>query len=83
MICYLKEIGDLCGINKNLTTHLARHTFSVTVAPNNGMLTEVISSLLGYQSLQSMQIYTKHRTLSLSEDLDKLEKKSNLTDSWI
>jgi integrase len=23
---YLKEIADLCGINKNLTTHCARHS---------------------------------------------------------
>ena len=26
---YLKEIGDICGIDKNLTFHLARHTCSL------------------------------------------------------
>jgi hypothetical protein len=26
MNSYLKEIGNLCGIEKNLTTHLTRHT---------------------------------------------------------
>jgi integrase len=25
---YLKEVADLCGIEKNLTTHVARHTFA-------------------------------------------------------
>ena len=25
MNAYLKEIGDICGINKNLTYHVARH----------------------------------------------------------
>ena len=28
---YLKEIADLCGIKKNLTTHQARHTFATTI----------------------------------------------------
>ena len=28
---YLKEIADRCNIKKNLTTHLARHTFATTV----------------------------------------------------
>lgn len=29
---YLKEIADLCGIKKNLTFHMARHTFATTIA---------------------------------------------------
>ena len=28
---YLKEIADLCGITKNLTFHVARHTFATTI----------------------------------------------------
>jgi integrase len=28
---YLKEIADLCGIKKKLTTHTARHTFATSV----------------------------------------------------
>lgn len=32
---YLKEIADLCGIKKNLTFHLARHTFATTVTLTN------------------------------------------------
>jgi integrase len=31
MNAYLKEIANLAGINKNLTTHIARHTFATTV----------------------------------------------------
>ncbi len=34
---YLKEIADLCGIRKNLTTHTARHTFATTVTLANGV----------------------------------------------
>jgi site-specific recombinase XerD len=36
MNAYLKEIADLCGIKKYLTTHLARHTFATTVTLTNG-----------------------------------------------
>lgn len=30
MNSYLKEIADCCGIHKNLTFHIARHTFATT-----------------------------------------------------
>lgn len=33
----LKEIARLCGINRNLTFHLARHTFIGTVTVANGI----------------------------------------------
>ncbi|HRE64084.1 MAG TPA: tyrosine-type recombinase/integrase, partial [Ferruginibacter sp.] len=43
---YLKEIADLCGINKNLTTHCARHTFSTTITLANGVPIE--TKCIGY-----------------------------------
>jgi integrase len=39
MNAYLKEIADVCGIHKNLTFHLARHTFATTVTLSNGVPT--------------------------------------------
>ncbi|MBA3828222.1 MAG: site-specific integrase [Taibaiella sp.] len=38
MNAYLKEIADICGIDKKLTFHIARHTFATTVTLTNGVL---------------------------------------------
>ncbi|MDX1938265.1 MAG: site-specific integrase, partial [Flavihumibacter sp.] len=37
MNAYLKEMADVCGINKELTFHIARHTFATTVTLTNGV----------------------------------------------
>lgn len=51
---YLKEIADICGINKNLHTHLGRHTFA-TVALNAGIPIEIVSKVLGHSSIKMTQ----------------------------
>lgn len=66
---YLKEIADLCEINKNLTTHLARHTFATTVTLANGVPIESVSSMLGHKSIQTTQIYSKVIEKKVSEDM--------------
>jgi len=40
---YLKEIADICGITKNMTFHLARHTFATTATRTNGVPIESVS----------------------------------------
>ncbi|WP_166965416.1 site-specific integrase, partial [Yeosuana marina] len=44
---YLKEIADVCRIQKNLTFHIARHTFATTITLSNGVPIETVSKLLG------------------------------------
>ena len=81
MNAYLKEIADLCGINKNLTFHLARHTFATTVTLTNGVPIESVSKMLGHKSLKTTQIYAKIIDRKLSDDMkilrDKFKQKSN------
>lgn len=53
---YLKEIADLCDIEKNLTFHLARHTFATTVTLSNGVPIESVSKMLGHSKITTTQV---------------------------
>ena len=55
---YLKEIADICGIKKVLTTHLARHT-AATLMLNAGISIEVVSKILGHSNTKMTQHYAK------------------------
>ena len=50
MNSYLKEIANVCGITKELTFHIARHTFATTVTLTNGVSIESVSKMLGHRS---------------------------------
>ncbi len=69
---YLKEIAALCGIDKRLTFHLARHTFATTVTLTNGVPIESVSKMLGHRSLKTTQIYAKIVNDKLAEDMARL-----------
>ena len=77
MNAYLKEIADLCGINKNLTFHLARHTFATTVTLTNGVPIESVSKMLGHKSLKTTQHYAKILDKKVSDDMKVLREKFN------
>jgi len=78
MNSYLKEIADLCGITKNLTFHLARHTFATTVTLTNGVPIESVSKMLGHKSLKTTQHYAKILDKKVSFDMNILRDKLNL-----
>ncbi|MHA7108688.1 tyrosine-type recombinase/integrase [Sunxiuqinia elliptica] len=77
MNSYLKELGDICNINKNITMHIARHTFATTVTLSNGVPIETVSKLLGHSSLKTTQIYAKVLDKKIAEDMELLESKLN------
>ena len=72
---YLKEVADICGINKHLTFHLARHTFATAVTLNNGVPIESVSKMLGHKSIKITQIYAKILDRKVSEDMNILKSK--------
>jgi site-specific recombinase XerD len=75
MNAYLKEIADLCCINKNLTFHIARHTFATTVTLCNGVPIETVSKMLGHRNLKTTQHYAKILDIKISDDMRHLRKK--------
>jgi integrase len=72
---YLKEIADMCGIKKKLTTHTARHTFATTVLLMNDVPMETAMELLGHTDIRTTQIYGKIVQKKISNDMSKLRNK--------
>jgi site-specific recombinase XerD len=75
MNAYLKEIADLCGIDKHLTWYVARHTFATTVTLGNGVRIENVSAMMGHTNIKQTQHYAKVLDLNVMEDMTKLKQK--------
>jgi integrase len=73
MNAYLKEIADLCGIQKRLTTHVGRRTMASTVLLGNGVPIETISKILGHMKISTTQVYAKVGDKLLSKEMNQLE----------
>lgn len=84
MNAYLKEVAQFAKIKKNLTFHMARHTFATTVTLSNGVPIETISKMLGHSKLSTTQIYAKVVERKVSDDMQLLRaklEKNLVTDS--
>jgi site-specific recombinase XerD len=69
MNAYLKEIGDLCEINKEISFHLARHTFA-TLTLSKGVSIESVSKMLGHTNIKTTQIYARITDAKISHDMN-------------
>ncbi len=68
-------MGDICKIDKNLTFHLARHTFATTITLSNGVPIESVSKMLGHTKITTTQVYAKVIESKLSDDMQLLKQK--------
>jgi site-specific recombinase XerD len=75
MNAYLKEIADVCGIDKHLTWYVARHTFATTVTLGNGVRLENVSAMMGHTNTKQTQHYAKVLDVNIMEDMEKLKSK--------
>ncbi|NDV56775.1 site-specific integrase [Bacteroides sp. 519] len=71
MNAYLKEIGDLCEINKEISFHMGRHSFSSLITLEGGVPIETVSKMLGHSDIKTTQIYARVTPKKLFEDMDK------------
>ena len=69
---YLKEIGEVTGIKKILTFHLARHTFATTTTLSAGVPLETVSKMLGHTNLATTQIYARITSDKIGKDMERL-----------
>jgi len=72
MNSYLKEIADLCGIKKNLSTHSARHSYATSVCLANGVSIENVAKMLGHSNISMTKRYARVLDQSILNDMQKV-----------
>ncbi|GHE29135.1 site-specific integrase [Sphingobacterium griseoflavum] len=77
MNSYLKEIADLCAVDKEITFHMSRHTFATTVTLANNVPIETVSKMLGHTDIKTTQHYAKLLDTRVAHDMSQLEIKLN------
>jgi site-specific recombinase XerD len=68
----LKEVAKADGIDKRITSHLARHTFATTIALSKGVPIESVSKMPGHTNIKTTQIYARILNSKISSDMDVL-----------
>lgn len=79
----LKVIAKKCGIDKNVTWHVARHTYATTICLSNDVPIETLSKMLGHRSIRTTQIYAKITGEKISRDMEQLAQRLESIDSFI
>ena len=74
---YLKEIAASCGIKKELTFHMARHTFA-TLTLSKGVPVETVSRMLGHTSIRTTQIYARITNKKIEQDMAQFFKDNTI-----
>lgn len=79
----IKVIARKCGIEKNVTWHMSRHTYATTVCLSNDVPIETLSKMLGHRSIRTTQIYAKITAEKVSRDMEKLSQRIEQMESFI
>jgi integrase len=70
----LKRIQLICGIKKNLTTHVGRHTFG-TLKSEEGWDQADIAAMMGHSNVRSTAIYSRVTNRRLLQKQTEIEEK--------
>ena len=79
----IKAVAKLCGINKNIPWHQARHSYATTICLSNGVPIETLSRMMGHTSIRSTQIYAKITAEKVSNDMERLAKQIESMEQFI
>lgn len=83
----LKKIAKICGIERCLTFHQARHTYASLITLSQGVPMDTVRELLGHRDWRSTRIYAHLTQEKISNDMvnlqSKIEGKFVLTDNVI
>ena len=79
----IKVIARKCGIEKNVTWHMSRHTYATTVCLSNDVPIETLSKMLGHRSIRTTQIYAKITAEKVSRDMEKLSQRIEQMENFI
>jgi len=69
MNAYLKELATICGINKEISSHVARHSFATSVALANGVSIENVAKMLGHSNTNMTRHYARVLDKSIKQDM--------------
>ena len=72
MNSYLKEIADVCGIHKNLSTHTARHSYATSICLANGVSMENVAKMLGHADTSVTKHYARVLDQNIFKDMQKV-----------
>lgn len=72
---YLKDIAKAAGIDKRLSYHCGRHSFSTSVCLSQGVPIETLSQMLGHTNIKTTQIYAEVTKTKINEDMTNLAQR--------
>lgn len=68
----MKGLAKICGIERDLTYHMSRHTYGTLIGVSQGVPIETVCKLMGHKSIQTTQIYAKITNQKVNEDMKQL-----------
>lgn len=71
----LKQLAAVCGIDRKLTFHMARHTYATEITLSHGVPMETVSRMLGHSRVDTTQIYAQVTDNKIDADTQSLDKR--------
>lgn len=71
----LKQLATVCGIDRKLTFHMARHTYATEITLSHGVPMETVSRMLGHSRVDTTQIYAQVTENKIDTDTQSLDER--------